>query len=56
MGKDVVSRVWRKVKTDWAAWTQRDLAQKDIVRLILSGSAGIARWLVRPALSFAGSW
>jgi transposase-like protein len=38
VGKDVVSRVWRKVKTDWEAWTRRDLAQEDIVRLILDGS------------------
>ena len=34
IGKDVVSRVWRKVKTDWEAWTRRDLAGEDIVRLI----------------------
>ena len=38
VGKDVVSRVWRKVKTDWQAWTRRDLAPEDIVRLILDGS------------------
>jgi putative transposase len=38
VSKDVVSRVWRKVKTDWEAWTRRDLAQEDIVRLILDGS------------------
>ena len=29
VGKDVVSRIWRKVKTDWEAWTQRDLAQEE---------------------------
>src|SRR5512147_2888060 len=23
IGKDTVSRVWRKVKTDWEAWTKR---------------------------------
>jgi putative transposase len=38
VGKDVVSRVWHKVKTDWEAWTRRDLAAEDIVRLILDGS------------------
>jgi putative transposase len=38
IGKDVVSRVWRKVKTDWDAWTRRDLAQEDVVRLILDGT------------------
>ena len=26
VGKDVVSRVWRKVRTDWDAWNRRDLA------------------------------
>lgn len=38
VGKDVVSRVWRKVKTDWEAWNQRDLAAEPIVRLILDGT------------------
>jgi putative transposase len=38
IGKDVVSRVWRKVKTDWDAWRRRDLAGEDIVRLVLDGS------------------
>jgi transposase-like protein len=38
VGKDVVSRVWRKVKTDWEAWTRRDLGNDDIVRLIVDGS------------------
>jgi putative transposase len=37
-GKDVVSRTWRKVKTDWEAWCRRDLAGEDIVRLILDGT------------------
>src|SRR3954449_662850 len=38
VGKDVVSRVWRKVKTDWDAWCRRSLAEEDIVRLILDGT------------------
>jgi transposase-like protein len=38
VGKDVVSRAWRKVKTDWEAWTRRDLGNEDIVRLIVDGS------------------
>ena len=38
VGKDVVSRTWRKVRTDWDAWTERDLADEDIVRLILDGT------------------
>jgi len=37
-GKDVVSRTWRKVKTDWDAWNGRDLAGEGIVRLILDGT------------------
>jgi transposase-like protein len=38
VGKDVVSRVWRKVKTDWDAWTRRDLSAEPILRLILDGT------------------
>jgi putative transposase len=38
VGKDVVSRAWRKVKVDWEAWAKRDLAGEDIVRLILDGT------------------
>jgi putative transposase len=38
VGKDTVSRVWRKVKTDWEAWNSRSLADEPIVRLILDGT------------------
>ncbi len=38
VGKDVVSRVWRKVKGDWDAWNARSLAGEAIVRLILDGT------------------
>ncbi len=38
IGKDVVSRAWRKVRTDWEAWNARDLHDEDIVRLILDGT------------------
>ena len=38
VGKDVVSRTWRKVKTDREAWCRRDLAGEDVVRLILDGT------------------
>ena len=38
VGKDTVSRVWRKVKTDWDAWNGRSLAEEPIVRLILDGT------------------
>jgi transposase-like protein len=38
VGKDVVSRTWRKVRTDWEAWNGRDLAGEDVVRLVLDGT------------------
>jgi transposase-like protein len=38
VGKDVVSRTWRKVKADWDAWCRRDLADEDVVRLVLDGT------------------
>src|SRR3954454_2155645 len=38
VGKDVVSRTWRKLRSDWEAWARRDLAGEDIVRLILDGT------------------
>src|SRR5262250_427707 len=38
LGKDVVSRVWRKVRSDWEAWNARSLAEEPIVRLILDGT------------------
>jgi hypothetical protein len=33
VGKDTVSRTWRKVKSDWDAWNTRSLAGEPIVRL-----------------------
>jgi putative transposase len=38
VGKDVVSRAWRKVQVDWEAWCRRDLAGEAIVRLVLDGT------------------
>jgi putative transposase len=38
VGKDVVSRTWRKVRADWETWARRDLAGEEIVRLILDGT------------------
>jgi transposase-like protein len=38
VAKDTVSRVWRKVKSDWDAWNARSLATEPIVRLILDGT------------------
>ena len=31
ISKDVVSRAWRKVKTDWEVWCARGLAEEDIL-------------------------
>src|SRR5664280_386864 len=33
VGKDTVSRTWRKVKSDWDAWNTRSLAEDPSVRL-----------------------
>src|SRR4249919_1932206 len=38
VGKDTVSRTWRKVKCDWDAWNARSLAEEPIVRLIFDGT------------------
>jgi len=38
VGKDVVSRVWRKVKGDWDRWNAGSLAGEPIIRLILDGT------------------
>ena len=38
VSKDVVSRVWRKLKVDWDAWCARSLADEDIARIILDGT------------------
>jgi putative transposase len=38
VSKDTVSRVWRKVQSDWDAWNARSLADEPIVRLILDGT------------------
>ena len=43
VGKDVVSRVWRKTKGDWNAWNGRSLAEEPIVRLILDGTVARVR-------------
>jgi putative transposase len=38
VGKDTVSRTWRKVKSDWDAWNARSLVAEPIVRLVLDGT------------------
>jgi putative transposase len=43
VSKDTVSRVWRKIKSDWEAWNKRDLQADDMVRLILDGTVVRAR-------------
>ena len=52
VGKDTVSRAWRKAKTDWEAWNRRDLSNEPIVRLILDGTAARVR-LDRKATSIS---
>jgi len=52
VSKDTVSRVWRKVKSDWDAWNARSLADEPIVRLILDGTVARAR-LDRKATSIS---
>ena len=38
VGKDAVSRAWRKTRSAWEAWQARDLAGDGIVRLVLDGT------------------
>lgn len=52
VGKDTVSRTWRKVKSDWDAWNARSLAEEPIVRLILDGTVVCVR-LDRKATSIS---
>jgi putative transposase len=43
VGKDVVSRTWRKVKGDWDAWNARSFVDEPVVRLILDGTVARVR-------------
>src|SRR4051795_5797742 len=43
VGKDVVSRTWRKAGSDWDAWNGRDLAAEPMARLILDGTVARVR-------------
>jgi putative transposase len=52
VSKDTVSRTWRKVQTDWEAWSCRSLAEEDVVRLVLDGTVVRAR-LDRKATSIS---
>jgi putative transposase len=49
VGKDVVSRTWRRIKADWEGWNRRSLAGDDIVR------AGAARPQGHQHLAFGGA-
>ena len=52
VGKDTVSRVWRKTKGDWDAWNARPLKEEPIVRLILDGT-GVRVRLDKKAMSIS---
>ena len=43
VGKDVVSRTWRKVKGDWDAWNAHLLVDEPVVGLILDGTVARVR-------------
>jgi transposase-like protein len=43
VGKDVVSRTWRKVNGDWDACNARSLVDEPVVRLILDGTVARVR-------------
>jgi putative transposase len=53
VSKDIVSRTWRKVKSDWDAWCRRSLTDEDIVRLILDGTVLRVRLDRKPVLSLS---
>jgi putative transposase len=38
IGKDIVSRTWRKVKGDWDGWNSRSLSEEPIIRLLFDGT------------------
>ena len=52
VGKDIVSRTWRQVQSEWQAWNIRSLANEPIVRLILDGTVARVR-LDRKATSIS---
>ena len=51
VSKDIVSRVWRKIKSDWDFWSARSLAAEPIVRLILDGMSFASGSIARPRRS-----
>jgi hypothetical protein len=55
VGKDTVSRVWRKVKDDWDVWNARYLKDEPIIRLTLDGTIVRVR-LNKKATLICFSW
>jgi hypothetical protein len=55
VGKDVVSRTWRKLKGDWDASNARSLKDEPIIHLILDGTIVRVR-LDKKATSISLSW
>ena len=53
VGKDVVSRTWRKVKGDWNASNARSLTDEPIIRLILDGTQVVHVRLDKKATSIS---
>ena len=51
VGKDTVSRTWRKVKSDWDAWNSRSLAEEPIVRAVLPLQFGVPQFYLIPCLT-----
>jgi putative transposase len=51
VSKDIVSRVWRKIKSDWDAWNARSLTDEPMVRLILDGTSFASGSIASPRRS-----
>ena len=50
VGKEMVSRAWRRTRSAWETWQRRDLADEAIVRLILDGTSSRSGSTGRPPL------
>ena len=56
VSKDIVSRVWRKIKSDWDAWNARSLTDEPMVRLILDGAQSFASGSIASPRRSRCSW
>src|SRR5208337_1282756 len=56
VGKDTVSRVWRKVKGDWDVWNARSLKDEPMIRLILDGTIVRVRLDKKATSRFSWRW